>query len=137
MSYDEATNWREEITRDLADYGIDALSPMTGKDFLRYREEVLLQTYSDCLTTSAAGIVLRDFNWLDRSDVVLANLQGAERVSIGSVAEIARAYTKGIPIVCVMDETDIHNHPFVAELCDIVTQDMEAAIEFLGDMKID
>jgi len=42
-------------------------------------------------------------------------LRDAPRVSIGTVMEIAWAFGNNVPVVCIMEEGNIHTHPMINE----------------------
>jgi nucleoside 2-deoxyribosyltransferase len=83
LSYNEATNWRDQAATDLAPFGIKCLSPMRGKDYLR--EEAILKGtgYDDTLLSNNRAIVTRDRMDVTNCDALLMNLLGAPQVSIG------------------------------------------------------
>ena len=94
LTYGETTNWRKVATKDFKPYGIDAYSPMRNKDYLDNGEVIApVQTrdLSKILSTNKA-IVTRDYDDVSGCDVVLVNLLGAQKVTIGTVAEMAWAY---------------------------------------------
>ncbi len=62
---------------------------------------------------SARGIFARDYHDVSRCDAVFANFTRANRVSVGSLFELAWASQLRKPIVIVMDPAGLHDHPFV------------------------
>lgn len=109
-SYDECTNWRENATAILKDNGLMPYSPMRGKAYLT-KEDIIKDSYDDKTMSSINGINVRDYNDVVTSGALLVNLLGAERVSIGTVMEVAWARMKQIPVVLVMENTgNVHNH---------------------------
>ena len=61
------------------------------------------------------GVMTRDHWDATRADVLLVNLKGAKAVSIGTVMEIAWAFTHKIPVIAVMEEGNIHEHMMISE----------------------
>lgn len=123
LTFEGCTDWREFAIRQLADGGIKGLSPMRGKDYLKglgelpalknAKEDYEYAKYG-CLASSR-GIMTRDHFDTTRCDVVLVNFLGAKIVSIGTVMECAWAWMKRTPIVCVMEEANIHEHGMLNE----------------------
>lgn len=61
--------------------------------------------------SSIVGINVRDYNDVKTSDALLVNLLDYNnKVSIGTVMEIAWARVFQIPVVIVMEKENIHNH---------------------------
>lgn len=115
-SYEEVTDWREttkehlKLMSEKSVQPIVGYSPMRGKAYLS-KEDKICDSYEDTTMSSVKGINIRDFNDCKTSDVVLVNLLGATRVSIGTVMEIAWARAFKIPIVIVMEkEGNLHDH---------------------------
>jgi hypothetical protein len=70
---------------------VKCLSPLRGKEFLKQERE-LKGSYAMYPLSTDKGITFRDHWHVKRCDLVLANLAGATRVSIGTVMEIAWAH---------------------------------------------
>ena len=102
----------EELAKD----GIQAFSPMRAKEYLK-QEGILTGSYpKGGLFSSSRNIMTRDFFDATTSDVILANLLGSEKVSIGTVMEMAWAYQARIPLVVAMEnEKNCHEHPMLDE----------------------
>jgi nucleoside 2-deoxyribosyltransferase len=128
LSYDEATDWRNTATHILEDAGVRALSPLRGKEFLREERE-LHGAYPEYPLSTDQGIVSRDKFDVLRSDVVLVNLRCAERVSIGTMFEIAWAHGK--PVVLIMEDGNIHDHPFVRQCAPFIVGSLEEALDLV------
>lgn len=122
LKYDGATEWRDAAIADLAAAGIKGLSPMRAKEYLRDRYDAkggfsaTCEEYGhlSCLS-GPRGIMTRDRFDATRCDVLLVNLLGAERVSIGTMMELAWADLKRTPIVCAMETGNVHEHAMVNE----------------------
>lgn len=131
LTYDQGQDWREWAYRELATVGVHGLSPLRGKDYLR-KEGVLKAQYLDVHPLSTPkGIVTRDRNDTIHSDVVLVNVLGAERVSIGTVIEMGWADLARVPIVLVMEPGNVHDHAMVTELAGFITPDLDVAIDII------
>lgn len=114
-TYDQCTDWRAQFAGVIEAWGVEALSPMRGKDYLN-DGKIIDGSYDQTILSSAQAILHRDFWDCCRSDVVLVNLLGAERVSIGTVMEIAFAHARQIPVVLLMEpKGNIHEHPMIQQ----------------------
>jgi nucleoside 2-deoxyribosyltransferase len=115
LNFDGATDWRQYAKAELAQFGIKALSPLREQEHLKS-----VGVFTDAAKETARlkspmsmpkGLTIRDRWDAMRCDVLLVNLLGATKVTIGTVMEIAWADSKGIPIVCAIEETgNIHEH---------------------------
>lgn len=142
-SYEGCTDWRNVVRQKLAGYGIDGVSPMRAKDYLK-QEKQITGSYEDKVMSCARGITTRDRFDCMRCDVLLVNFLGAKKVSIGTVMEIAWADSQRIPIICVIedavvsDDDNVHDHPMIRECIGfrVATLDeaVECAIKILGSI---
>lgn len=124
LSYEGATDWREQAIQIFANAGIDAFSPMRSKTYL-LQETYLGDSYEDTVMSSQRGIYARDYYDCRTKDALFVNLLGADRVSIGTVMEIAWATAYEKPIVLVMEkEGNIHSHAMLREACPLWCTDL-------------
>ena len=119
LTYDGAEDWRAFAKANLAEHGIKAVSPLRGKDYLRGIPVLTADCAGygelNCMS-SPRGIMTRDRFDATRCDILLVNLLGAERVSIGTVMEIAWADAVRTPVVLAMEPTgNIHEHAMISE----------------------
>lgn len=120
-SYLGATEWRDNVIADLAAVGIKGLSPMRAKDYLKNVESdvgfsATCEEYGALSPLSGPrGIMTRDRFDATRCDVLLVNLIGAQKVSVGTVMEIAWADLVRTPIVVAMEPGNPHEHAMVNE----------------------
>lgn len=123
LGYDAAMDWREIAARDLELYGIKGLSPLRAKEYLRHVTgdigfSATCAEYGSLSPLSGPrGIMTRDRFDATRCDVLLVNLLGAKKVSIGTMMELAWADLKRTPIVAAMeaDGSNPHEHAMVTE----------------------
>lgn len=116
LSYGGANEWRDAFAEQLEARGVRGLSPMRGKSYLDH-EERIWDSYEDSLLSSQKSIVTRDRNDATTCDLLVVNLLGATRVSIGTMVELGWADAHRVPIVVVMEESgNPHDHAFVREL---------------------
>lgn len=122
-SYAGCTDWRDRAQDVLARSGIRGLSPMRAKEYLRGVESDVgfsstCAEYGHLSPLSGPrGIMTRDRFDATRCDVLLVNLLGATKVSIGTCLEIAWADLKRIPIVVAIerDGSNPHEHAMITE----------------------
>lgn len=127
LSYGESTDWRKYVQDNLPDY-IRGVSPMRGKDYLK-GQDAIKANYEELPLSSQSGIVTRDRMDVMRSDMVLVNFLGVEKVSIGSVIEIGWADAFRKPIILIMEkEGNVHSHPMIRGLSGYVVHEMDTAI---------
>lgn len=122
LDYDGATEWRERAAAELALAGIKGLSPMRAKEYLRGAYDDAGGFSATCAEYGALsplsgprGIMTRDRFDATRCDVLLVNLLGAGRISIGTAMEIAWADLCRTPIVAAMEEGNVHDHAMINE----------------------
>jgi nucleoside 2-deoxyribosyltransferase len=129
-TYTSCTDWRKHVSDLLALAGITALDPMRGKTFLT-DETSVGNNYQHPLG-SPRGIMTRDHWDCTRCDVLLVNLLGATRVSIGTVMEIAWAWDNGIPVVVVMEpDGNPHDHAMIQEATGFRVSTMDNAVDLV------
>jgi len=134
-SGDEVFEYYDNIRKILLGIGYDVLTPLYGKGKLRTEVEFKAHGYqNDPLTTNHA-IFGRDKFFVQQSDILFANFIGADRVSIGSVMEIAMGHIFGKQIVVVMEKDNIHRHAFVLEASTIVFENEDDAIKYLKEIQ--
>ena len=127
-SYNSVNDWRQEAKDYLWQFQICGYSPMRGKSYLS-KEEMLADSYSDYTMSSINGINVRDYNDVKTSDVVLVNfLNCGDRVSIGTVMEIAWARAFQIPIVIVMEADNIHRHGMLT-FGNVIVQSLDEGLD--------
>lgn len=130
-TYDQCTDWRARFAAELKSWGVEALSPMRGKDYLN-DGKIIDGAYDQTILSNAQAILHRDFWDCCRSDVVLVNLLGAERVSIGTVMEIAFAHARQIPVVLLMEpKGNIHEHPMIQQAIAFRVETVDQALQTL------
>lgn len=127
LSYNGATDWRDAAKNKLDDHHILGLSPLRAKDYL-LGETTIGDSYEDSILSCQKGITARDRFDCQRCDVVLLNLLGAERVSIGSMIEIGWADSARVPVVSVFEEGSLHDHAMVREISGFIASNMDDAL---------
>lgn len=133
-TYEGCTDWRDFARQFLAEFGVDGLSPMRGKEFLRGKGTITdgMQEVISNFMSQDAAIVTRDRWDTTRCDFMLVNLLGAERVSIGTMIELGWADAARVPVVLVMEPSgNIHEHAFVRQLSGYRVDTLEAGLDLL------
>jgi nucleoside 2-deoxyribosyltransferase len=132
LTYAEAVGWRSAAASYLRQHGITALSPLRGTHFLADLG-VLRDQYLDTHPLVSARAITAQDRWdCQRADIILVHLLGAERVSIGTVLELAWADAAGKPIVAVMEASgNPHDHPMIRELIGWRLEALQPALEMI------
>lgn len=120
-TYEGCTDWREYAAQFFAAVGIRAISPMRAKDYLKQLADPISghgREYAHMgVFSTPSAVVTRDRFDTQRTDIVLMNLFGADRVSIGTMVELGWADAARVPVVGVIEHQDnIHDHMFVNQL---------------------
>lgn len=132
--YSDATAWRDTAKSVLYEKGIEALSPMRGKQALQFKP--ISQDFRDyqdngpCFTSM--GIMTRDFNDVCRCDALLVNLLVGDK-SFGTAMELAWAYAFHKPVVAaVAKDGPYMRHPMLAQAIRFACSDMDEAIDVVA-----
>lgn len=128
LEYSIATDWRNDVTNRLAEHGIVCASPMRGKSYLAHEQE-LGDKYDAHILSTAKAIVTRDRWDTTTCDLVLMNVIGAERVSIGTMIEAGWADASRVPIVLAMEDGNVHDHGMLTEIAGFRTLSLVEAVE--------
>lgn len=129
LTFDGAQDWRTWMARELDRFGIDAVSPLRAKDYLREcgqltghgRDFLDLGVFS-----TPQAILARDKFDVLRADMLVGNFLGAERVSTGSMFEQAWAHLHHKPIAAAIEkEGNPHDHIFFNTTLGFRTQSLE------------
>jgi len=133
---EEVFGYFNGIKNELSSYGYDVYSPLNGKTKLRNEIEFKAKGYEDFPTATNHAIFGRDHWMVSQSDIIYANFIGCgDRVSIGSMMELAWASHLGKHVVIAMEDDNIHNHAFVLEAADIIYDNHESALTYLKELK--
>ncbi len=129
-TYTEARyGWRQEVA-DAMSPGIRVLSPMRHEGHLKDHAGVIGDNVINAPGHFFAGakiIVEKDMLDIRQCDIMLVNLLGTRKVSIGTMVEIGMARAQDRTIIVVMDEGNIHDHPFVTETASLVLDNLPDA----------
>ncbi len=133
LTHDESVDWRDYAKGRLAedDSNIVGYSPMRAKEYLR---EVGVisgrpEAYDDYILSSAKGIMYRDSWDCATADLILVNFMGAEKISVGTVMEIAMGWAYRKPVVIAMEDSNPHHHPMLDVAAGWICPDLDYAID--------
>lgn len=127
-SYNDVNDWRVYAKDYLADSRIDGYSPLRGKIYLS-SEEIIKDNYPNHTMSSIKGINVRDYNDVRTSDAILVNLlNSGDKISIGTIMEIAWARSFQIPVVIIMKEDNPHNHGMLT-FGNIIVESLDEGLE--------
>ena len=130
LTYDQANDWRATAA-EIAPYWIDTVSPLRGKSYLKTGNP--LQDHdNDSILCTQKAINARDYNDVKRSAAILVNLLGAEKVSIGTVMEIAWAKAMDVPCVLVIENGNIHEHAMINASCGFICSTLEEGMKTIA-----
>jgi nucleoside 2-deoxyribosyltransferase len=129
LSYDGATDWREYAIQKL--YPIIGLSPMRAKECLKHVTEFGQHGFPEHALSTQKAITARDRFDCQRSDLVIFNLLGATRVTIGTMIEMGWADAARVPSIVIMekDGSNLHEHAIVNEICGFRASSLDEAID--------
>lgn len=134
LTHTGAVEWRQLVSEKfghLSGGRIRTMSPMRGKKYLDNGQPI--STFNDHrskVLSSKEGIYTRDRNDVQRADIMLVNLLGAAKVSIGTVIELGWADAWGIPVVLAVEEGNIHRHPILDETANVIVPTLDEAVEY-------
>jgi nucleoside 2-deoxyribosyltransferase len=134
LTYDEGNDWRVAVQAELQAVGIIGWSPLRAKHFLREIGVLDAAGTPDSAyiglnpLSEPKGIMTRDRFDTTRSDMVLMNLVGATRVSIGTMIEAGWADAARVPLVVAMEEDNVHRHAMLNEAAGFIVPTLEEAV---------
>lgn len=135
LDYDGAQDWRRAAEEFLAAWDIEGMSPMRGKKYLEAVGIIEATSYGqpdgEWALSSASGFTSRDHGDCMKADVILANFEGATRVSIGTVLEVAWAHAYRKQLIVVMDENNVHWHAMIRELAGYVVPTLAQGLDII------
>ena len=138
LSYGKITEWRNDVAKAFAP-DIECFSPLRGKDYLA-QETSTKDQYNEYIMSSQRGILARDHYDATKRDLLFVNLLHAQRVSIGTVMEIAWAHEARVPIILcmaadVLDQDGVsigvknpHDHSMIREACPLRVETVKEGI---------
>lgn len=126
-SYGDCTDWRKFVAQNI-EPDIVPISPMRGKDYLSGEDAIGL-SYENSAIRCQRGITTRCRYDCERSNMMLANFLGAEKVSIGSCVEFGWADAFLTPVILVAELDNSHRkHPIMNQIAGYVVETLEEGI---------
>jgi len=138
----EVIDYFENTKTILQALGFQVFSPMTAKGYFRNEIKFKEHGYEGLPVSTNHAIFERDKWMVSQADVVLTDLTGMKRNSIGCTMELAWASLLGKHTIVVMEKDNPHRHAFILEAGDIIFEQLGEAFLYLeklitGDMKND
>jgi nucleoside 2-deoxyribosyltransferase len=134
-SYSEVVDLYKDKSAILRSMGYKVLCPMTGKTHLRNELEFRAHGLDSHPVSTNHAIFERDKWMVSTADLILADLSNSEdRVSIGTMMELAWASMLGKHSIVVMPEKNVHRHAFVLEAADLVFTNIFQAYGYLEEL---
>lgn len=113
LTFEGAQDWRDAFSAKISPE-IACFSPLRDKEYLTMRGP--LEGSYEFPSLTDRGITTRDRNDCMGADLVVFNMFGATRVSIGTMIELGWADAARVPAVLVMEKAgNVHEHPMVRE----------------------
>lgn len=128
MSWAQATSWRNVI-HELLGSAFEIRDPFRGKPDLEGMDH--LPHNAESIFGGDRAIFRRDRHDVRGADVVLTCFLHAQQASIGTCVELGWADAWQIPVVTLMDEDNVHSHPFVREISSFLVHRLGDALNVL------
>jgi len=132
MKADDVFEYYDGVQSKFSDMGYNVYTPMFGKSSVRTDICFKAHSHNETPIVKNHAIFNRDKWMVKQADVLYANFLGAERVSIGSMMELAWGNDNDKHVVVVMEKDNIHMHAFVLEAATIVFECEDDAIDYLN-----
>ena len=131
LMYSEAAlGWRQEVGASLEAAGAVVLDP-TRLETENYnsKEPISPLANQQSVMLNWKAITTKDRFYVQETDIVLMNLLGASRVSIGSMLELGWADLLRKPVILVMEkEGNLHDHAMVREMVGFHTPTLDQGV---------
>ncbi len=121
-SWKEMTDWRARAEAELNGSAVKCLLPTRS-----FVSESLPKETDKWINR-------RDYFDCTRAQCLLVNFQGMKTISIGTVMEIAWAYQKQIPVVCIVEPGGAQKHPMLADSITQEVASLEEGIAFVKEL---
>ena len=122
--FDECNKWRKYCKKTLenceSDYRVTAVNP---NEYFNFVDEP--PQYN-----SQSEVMRLDLHKLRNSNLVIINFN--DMYSLGSMAEIAIAYDRGIPVIG-LNESKQELHPWQTCMCERIFNDIDEMLDYVED----
>lgn len=123
-NFDEGNEWRKYIKRDLEEceskYKVSVCNPNDLFNFVDNPPRYKTQN----------EVMRLDLHKLRNSDLVIVNFN--DMLSLGSMAEIAIAYDRNIPVIGIDKENQVL-HPWQECICERIFNDIDETLDYVKD----
>ncbi len=124
----QCSEWRKKIREHVeAHYypEITILDPLNGKDFASLTADGLKSN------RPPHAIVHRDRMSIESADLIIANMNrfGEQRVSVGTICELAWGFQLEKPIIMITNEKQYSEHPFLSYFASAIYKTVDELIE--------
>lgn len=127
LDYSGAQHWRDWFSNTI-NPRIECFSPLRGKDFL-IKHVIIEGSYPNNPLATDQAITARDRNDCMGADLVIFNLLGAKRITIGTMIELGWADANRVPAILVMEkEGNPHDHPMVRQATQFRVNNLQDAL---------
>ena len=122
-NFDEGNRWRRYCKNVLetceCNYRVTAINP---NDYFNFFDKPKYKTQDE--------VMRLDLHKLRNSDLVIANFN--DKYSLGSMAEIAIAYDRRIPIIG-LNESGEDLHPWQTVMCERIFENIDEMLDYVED----
>ena len=122
-NFDESNKWRRYCKQTLeiceCNHKVEVINP---NDYFNFVDEPLYETQNE--------VMRFDLHKLRNSNLVIANFN--DMYSLGSMAEIAIAYDRGIPIIG-LNEGGYALHPWQVCMCERIFDNIDKMLDYIED----
>lgn len=121
-NFENGNNWRVHIKNILHDFwGKFKVEVINPNDYFSFIQE-------PALYDSQREIMEFDINKVRNSDLIIMNFN--DMYSLGSMAELAIAYERRIPVIG-LDEQKQQLHPWQIEMCTRIFNDIDEMLDYV------
>jgi len=134
LTFEKVVEYFEPHVEQLKEAGYLVYDPVTMYTESINKKEVCAPADLKGPLINNHALFERDQWMCTKVDVVLSDLTGATKASIGCVMELAWASLKGVHTVVVMEKGNPHYHGFVLEAADVVFETFDEALDYLANI---
>ena len=121
-NFTESDNWRRHCKYKLIDEADDNITVINPNDYFNFLEPPSYKSEKEVMNF--------DLHNVRKSDLIIVNFN--DMYSLGSMAEMAIAYERGIPIIG-LDADKQKLHPWQVEMCERIFDDIDEMLEYVKD----
>ena len=123
FSREKQLEWRIIYNKVCENMGINTYSPQRSREFLPAK----MYHNSDNFTA-------RDVYDVKRCNVIVANVRGAERVSIGTIIEIGMAHAMNKPVVLIREPGNVHQATMLDAVVPFVVENLHDSLLLVASL---